>query len=49
MTARPSWSGGQAINNGPPAGQDDDAAIAAVEGVYQAGFDALAERFGRVE
>lgn len=36
-------------NNGPPAGQDDDAAIAAVEGVYQAGFDALAERFGRVE
>lgn len=36
-------------NNDPPAELNDDAAIAAVEGVYQAGLDALAERFGRVE
>ncbi|MFN3276353.1 MAG: SRPBCC family protein [Paracoccus sp. (in: a-proteobacteria)] len=36
-------------NNDPPADQNDDAATAAVEGIYQAGIDALAERFGRVE
>lgn len=36
-------------NNDPPAELNDDAAIAAVEGVYQAGLDALAERFGRAE
>lgn len=36
-------------NNDPPADQNDDAATAAVEGVYQAGMDALAERFGRVD
>lgn len=36
-------------NNDPPAGQDDEAATAAVTGVYQAGLDALAERFGAAE
>lgn len=36
-------------NNDPPAGQDDEAATAAVTGVYQAGLDALAERFGTAE
>ncbi|TRW98764.1 SRPBCC family protein [Paracoccus sp. M683] len=46
------WKGGYYRgfpNNDPPAGQDDDAATAAVTGVYQAGLDALAERFGKVE
>ena len=33
-------------NNDPPPEQNDEAAIAAVTGVYQAGLDALAERFG---
>lgn len=36
-------------NNDPPADQNDDAATAAVEAVYQAGIDALVERFGRVD
>ncbi|AUH33262.1 SRPBCC family protein [Paracoccus tegillarcae] len=36
-------------NNDPPAGQDDEAATAAVIGIYQAGLDALTERFGKVE
>lgn len=36
-------------NNDPPAELNDDAAMAAVDGMYQAGLDALAERFGRVE
>jgi hypothetical protein len=36
-------------NNDPPAELNDDAAVAAVNGIYQAGIDALAERFGRVE
>lgn len=46
------WKGGYYRgfpNNDPPAGQDDEAATAAVTGVYQAGIDALAERFGKVE
>ena len=46
------WKGGfyrGFPNNEPPAELNDDAAIAAVDGVYQAGLDALAERFGRVE
>ena len=36
-------------NNDPPAELNDDAAMAAVNGVYQAGLDALAERFGKAE
>lgn len=36
-------------NNDPPAGQDDAAAIKAVTEVYQAGLDALTERFGKAE
>ncbi|RMC35569.1 SRPBCC family protein [Paracoccus alkanivorans] len=36
-------------NNNPPAELNDEAAIAAVEGIYQAGIGALAERFGKVE
>lgn len=36
-------------NNDPPADQNDDAAIAAVGGIYQAGMDALVERFGKAE
>lgn len=36
-------------NNDPPANLNDEAAEAAVEGVYRAGLDALAERFGKVE
>jgi hypothetical protein len=46
------WKGGfyrGFPNNDPPAGQTDDDAVAAVTGVYQAGLDALAERFGKVE
>ena len=46
------WKGGfyrGFPNNEPPAELNDDAAIAAVDSVYQAGLDALAERFGRVE
>ncbi|PKP73726.1 MAG: hypothetical protein CVT84_12030 [Alphaproteobacteria bacterium HGW-Alphaproteobacteria-6] len=33
-------------NNDPPEALNDDAAIAAVSGVYQAGLDALTARFG---
>lgn len=33
-------------NNDPPAGLDDEAAEPAVTAIYQAGFAALAERFG---
>lgn len=33
-------------NNDPPAELSDEAAIAAVTGVYQAGLDALVEKFG---
>lgn len=33
-------------NNDPPAELNDEAAIAAVSGVYQAGLNALVERFG---
>ena len=33
-------------NNDPPEELNDEAAIAAVTGVYRAGLDALAERFG---
>ncbi|MTH78309.1 SRPBCC family protein [Paracoccus aestuariivivens] len=47
-----SWKGGfyrGFPNNNPPADQNDEAAIAAVTGIYQAGLDALAERFGKAE
>lgn len=46
------WKGGfyrGFPNNDPPAELNDDAAMAAVDGVYQAGIDALAERFGKAE
>lgn len=46
------WKGGfyrGFPNNDPPAELNDDAAIDAVNGVYSAGLDALAERFGKVE
>lgn len=46
------WKGGfyrGYPNNDPPAELNDDAAMAAVNGVYQAGLDALAERFGKAE
>lgn len=36
-------------NNDPPPELSDEAALAAVTGVYQAGLDALAERFGKRE
>lgn len=36
-------------NNDPPAELNDEAAIAAVEGIYQAGVDALTEQFGKAE
>lgn len=36
-------------NNDPPENLNDEAALAAVTGVYQAGLDALAEKFGRRE
>lgn len=35
--------------NDPPEHLNDEAAVAAVTGVYQAGLDALAEKFGKVE
>ena len=35
-------------NNDPPPELNDEAAIAAVTGVYQAGLDALTEEFGAV-
>lgn len=43
------WKGGfyrGFPNNDPPAELNDEAAIKAVTGVYQAGLDALADRFG---
>lgn len=46
------WKGGfyrGFPNNNPPADQNDEAATKAVNGVYQAGLDALAERFGKAE
>lgn len=46
------WKGGYYRgfpNNDPPEELNDDAAVAAVTAIYQAGFDALAERFGKVE
>lgn len=46
------WKGGfyrGFPNNEPPAELNDDAAMAAVDGVYTTGLDALAERFGRAE
>ncbi|WP_134680865.1 SRPBCC family protein [Paracoccus ravus] len=36
-------------NNEPPPDQNDEAAIKAVTAIYQAGLDALAERFGKAE
>lgn len=36
-------------NNNPPADQNDEAATKAVTGIYQAGLDALAEKFGKAE
>jgi hypothetical protein len=36
-------------NNDPPENLNDEAAIAAVTGVYQTGLDALAEKFGKRE
>lgn len=46
------WKGGfyrGFPNNNPPDNLSDEAAVAAVTGIYQAGMDALAERFGKVE
>jgi carbon monoxide dehydrogenase subunit G len=57
LTVKPRDGGGSIIvwrgafyrgypNNDPPAELNDEAAVAAVAGVYQAGLDALVERFG---
>lgn len=57
LTVKPRDGGGSIIewrgafyrgypNNDPPEELNDEAAIAAVTGVYQAGLDALVERFG---
>ena len=57
LTVKPLDAGGSLIewrgafyrgypNNDPPPELNDEAAVAAVTGVYQAGLDALAERFG---
>jgi len=57
LTVKPRDGGGSLIewrgafyrgypNNNPPEELSDEAAIAAVTGVYQAGLDALVERFG---
>lgn len=57
LTVKPRDGGGALIewrgafyrgypNNDPPENLNDAAAIAAVSGVYQAGLDALVERFG---
>lgn len=46
------WKGGfyrGYPNNNPPAALNDEAATAAVNGIYKAGLDALAERFGKAE
>ena len=58
LTVTPTDSGGSHIewrgafyrgypNNDPPPELNDEAAIAAVTGVYQAGLDALVQRFGQ--
>lgn len=47
-----SWKGGfyrGFPNNNPPPELSDEAANKAVGGIYQAGLDALAERFGKAE
>ncbi|NVO56708.1 SRPBCC family protein [Rhodobacteraceae bacterium B1Z28] len=57
LTVKPRDGGGSIVewrgafyrgypNNDPPAELNDEAAIAAITGVYQAGLDALVERFG---
>ncbi len=57
LTVKPAEGGGSLIewrgafyrgypNNDPPPELSDEAAVAAVTAVYQAGLDALAERFG---
>jgi len=57
LTVKPRTGGGSVIewrgafyrgypNNDPPPEMNDEAAIAAVTGVYQAGLDALVARFG---
>ena len=57
LTVKPRDGGGSTVewrgafyrgypNNDPPPELSDEAAIAAVSGVYQAGLDALVERFG---
>lgn len=57
LTVKPRDGGGSIVewrgafyrgfpNNDPPAELNDEAAIAAVSGVYQAGLDALVETFG---
>lgn len=57
LTVKPRDGGGSIVewrgafyrgypNNDPPENLNDEAAIAAVTGVYQAGLDALVERFG---
>jgi carbon monoxide dehydrogenase subunit G len=57
LTVKPTDGGGSLIewrgafyrgypNNDPPEHLNDEAAIAAVTGVYQAGLDALVEKFG---
>jgi carbon monoxide dehydrogenase subunit G len=57
LTVKPRGGGGSVIewkgafyrgypNNDPPENLNDEAAVAAVTGVYQAGLDALVERFG---
>jgi hypothetical protein len=57
LTVKPRDGGGSVIewrgafyrgypNNDPPENLNDEAAVAAVTGVYQAGLDALVKRFG---
>ncbi|MFN3208033.1 MAG: SRPBCC family protein [Roseovarius sp.] len=57
LTVKPRDGGGSVVewrgafyrgypNNDPPPELNDEAAVAAVSGVYQAGLDALTERFG---
>lgn len=57
LTVKPRAAGGSTVewrgafyrgypNNDPPPELNDEAAVAAVTGVYQAGLDALVERFG---
>ncbi|PRY85557.1 SRPBCC family protein [Donghicola tyrosinivorans] len=57
LTVKPRAEGGSTVewrgafyrgypNNDPPPELNDEAAVAAVTGVYQAGLDALVERFG---